>query len=129
VAAWLAVAFEEGRLNLAEFDRRTEATYAAVSRGELARLVDDLPIPEDAQLAPRPAPAAAPADAAKAGPAGRSSNATAPWLLVTILLVVGMCMARTGVVWPIALLVIAIPVVGIVRWVFDDPFGRRGSRD
>ena len=42
-AALLSAHWSEGRLDLAELDRRTEAAYAATTRGELAALLRDLP--------------------------------------------------------------------------------------
>jgi hypothetical protein len=39
----LTRALEHGRLTLAEYDERVAATYAAVLRDELTRLIDDLP--------------------------------------------------------------------------------------
>ena len=39
----LTRALEHGRLSLAEYDERVAATYAAVSREELARITNDLP--------------------------------------------------------------------------------------
>lgn len=42
-AALLSAHWSDGRLDLAELDRRTEAAYAATTRGELAALLRDLP--------------------------------------------------------------------------------------
>jgi hypothetical protein len=42
-AALLSAHWSDGRLDLGELDRRTEAAYAATTRGELAALLDDLP--------------------------------------------------------------------------------------
>ena len=39
----LTRALEHGRLTLAEYDERVAATYAAVRRDELARIIEDLP--------------------------------------------------------------------------------------
>ena len=41
--ARLTRALEHGRLSLAEYDERVAATYSAISREELAELIDDLP--------------------------------------------------------------------------------------
>jgi hypothetical protein len=37
----------QGRLTIDELDERTAAAYAAVTRGELAELLDDLPVPRE----------------------------------------------------------------------------------
>jgi hypothetical protein len=42
-AAVLSAHWSEGRLDLAELDRRTEVAYGATTRGELAALLRDLP--------------------------------------------------------------------------------------
>jgi len=47
---WLNAATGEGRLTLEEFTERAGEAYAARTRGDLVRLVDDLPAP--APLAP-----------------------------------------------------------------------------
>ena len=44
VIALLQSAASEGRLTLSEFSERSEAVYAARTRGELDRFVDDLPV-------------------------------------------------------------------------------------
>ena len=44
-----------GRLTVDELDERTALAYGAVTRGELAELLDDLPVPRDPGAAP-PAP-------------------------------------------------------------------------
>ena len=132
VTAWLAFAFEEGRLDLAEFDRRTAAAYAAVTRGDLVPLTDDLPPPPGAQVAKRPAVgrAAAPGGAAAGRPAvsGKAPDRQVPWLVWLMLVAIGLCVARAGVIWPIALLLVAIPLSGVVRWIFDTPSGRTRNR-
>lgn len=56
VAARLQDAVEAGFLDVAEFDERVRAVYAARLRDELARLVEDLPEPEQAIPTPPPAP-------------------------------------------------------------------------
>ena len=52
----LRVAAEEGALTVDEFEERLSAAFAAVTRADLVRLVDDLP----PSPATRPAPALAP---------------------------------------------------------------------
>lgn len=46
VAARLAAALEEGRLDLTEYDQRLEQAMQAKTIGELDRIVADLPIPQ-----------------------------------------------------------------------------------
>lgn len=43
VARRLEQAFRDGRLTVVEFDERTQAAYAARTRGELDDLTEDLP--------------------------------------------------------------------------------------
>ena len=68
VAVWLGIAFEEGRLDLAEFDRRTRCVWAAHTQSELAVLTRDLPSVPESDLAGRlkPAPATRPGETAEA---------------------------------------------------------------
>jgi Domain of unknown function (DUF1707) len=49
----LRAAAGDGRLTVDELDERTTAAYAAVTRGDLARLLDDLPGPALPERAPR----------------------------------------------------------------------------
>lgn len=49
VAERLRVALGEGRLDLAEYDDRLRAAYAAITMGDLARLTADLPAPVPAK--------------------------------------------------------------------------------
>ena len=53
VAGRLRDAAAQGRLTIDELDERTAAAYAAVTRGELAELLDDLPAPRR-EVAPHP---------------------------------------------------------------------------
>jgi hypothetical protein len=46
LARFLAAAFAEGRLDVAEYDTRVAAAYAAVYRDELIPLIEDLPAPD-----------------------------------------------------------------------------------
>ncbi|WP_179646538.1 DUF1707 SHOCT-like domain-containing protein [Spinactinospora alkalitolerans] len=59
VAERLAIALTEGRLDLAEYERRLDLAMHAVVLGDLAPITADLPEP--------PAPGAEPADLVKAG--------------------------------------------------------------
>ncbi|GAA4606186.1 hypothetical protein BJY16_005698 [Actinoplanes octamycinicus] len=52
-AARLAAALGEGRIDLAEFDRRTAVAAAATTVGELASLAADLPVPVEQARAER----------------------------------------------------------------------------
>jgi hypothetical protein len=125
VAAWLGIAFEEGRLQLAEYDRRVEAAYAAVTRGDLAELTDDLPrpptdllkqrLPPD-QLPPPPVPE-------------RQSARGVHWAVGVALIAGALCAARSGTVTPMLLMVGVLLLAGLSRWIMDDPFGRGGPRD
>jgi uncharacterized protein DUF1707 len=70
VADRLRAALDEGRLTLTEYDDRLQRAYAALTYGELDRLIADLPAP---------APVVAEATADQVLPAGRR-NATVRWL-------------------------------------------------
>ena len=124
----LRAAVEEGRLKMEEFTERVGLAYQAVTYGDLAKLVADLPParPPEPRLAP--APAASPAAAAK-----RSVFADLPaalkvlwtiWLAaVSINVVVWVLVAGTSghfiYPWPLwvagpygaALLAVSVPVV------------------
>jgi hypothetical protein len=125
----LRAALEDGRLKQEEFTERMGLAYQAVTYGDLAKLVADLP-PASPQSEPRlaPAPAASPAAAAK-----RSAFADLPaplkvlwtiWLAaVSINVVVWVLVVATSghfiYLWPLwvagpygaALLAISVPVV------------------
>jgi hypothetical protein len=108
VAAWLASAFEEGRLDLAEYDRRTAATYAAVTRGDLAELLDDLPAPPRAMLDRRDEP--------HAKRERRARRERRNWVGPVILLcMIGFCLARSEMLAPgllVVVIVVATTVLG-----------------
>jgi len=71
-----------GRLNLDEFQERTEAAYAAVTLADLAPLVSDLPALSDA---PQPAPHSS-ADPQTAAAIGRAFGGRwASWLLTSVI--------------------------------------------
>jgi hypothetical protein len=59
----LRAAVEDGRLKMEEFTERMGLAYQAVTYGDLAKLVADLP-PASPQSGPRPAPAPAASPAA-----------------------------------------------------------------
>ena len=56
VVRLLGDAAATGRLTVEELERRSEAAYAAVTRGDLAALVDDLPVKWFTPPAPAPPP-------------------------------------------------------------------------
>lgn len=53
-AEWVAQAWRQGILSLAEFDARTAAAYAATTRGDLTALTTDLPTPRPDALPATP---------------------------------------------------------------------------
>jgi hypothetical protein len=57
IIAQLHAATAEGRLTLEEFSDRASLAYASRTRGELARLVDDLPVPSGSYVTPVVGPA------------------------------------------------------------------------
>jgi hypothetical protein len=52
VVGRLRDAAADGRLTVDELDERTELAYGAVTRGELAELLDDLPVPREPRRGP-----------------------------------------------------------------------------
>jgi hypothetical protein len=100
----LRAAHEEGRLKLEEFTERMGLAYRAVTYGDLAKLVADLPSARpQPEPRPAPAPAAAPAGAPAASPAAaakRSAFADLP--------------AALKVLWTIWL---AAASINVVVWV------------
>jgi Domain of unknown function (DUF1707) len=118
VAVWLALAFEDGRLGLAEYDRRVAAAYAAVTWGDLTRLTDDLPQPPESAFRQRLSPAAAaaarpvPPAPVPVGP-DRPTHGRPKVLLWLILVgIAGIALIRAGVVWPLPLAIVVVMVVG-----------------
>ena len=125
----LRAAVEDGRLKMEEFTERMGLAYQAVTYGDLAKLVADLP-PASPQPGPRPAPAPA---ASPPAAAQRSVFADLPaalkvlwtiWLAaVSINVVVWVLVAGTSghfiYPWPLwvagpygaALLAVTVPVV------------------
>ena len=125
VAAWLGVALEEGRINLAEYERRTQAAYAAPTRSDLESLTVDLPRPAEAELERRMEVEAA----NRRDPSPWPVDRRAALALVIGLMAGGLCVAASGSIWPLVLLLVAVGVVGGLGWTFWDPFGHRGRRD
>lgn len=68
-AAWLAAAFEEGRLDIEEYQRRLELTMGAVVMGDLAPITADLPEPVLAVVG----------ESAEDGASGETSALVSPW--------------------------------------------------
>lgn len=60
VVGWLRDAAAQGRITVEELDERCERAYAALTRGELAALIEDLPVPRAAAPARHSAPAPPP---------------------------------------------------------------------
>jgi hypothetical protein len=125
----LRAAMEDGRLKMEEFTERMGLAYQAVTYGDLAKLVADLP-PAGPQPGPRlaPAPAVSPAAAARRGvfadlPAALKVLWTIWLAAVSINVVVWVLVAGTSghftYPWPLwvagpygaALLAISVPVV------------------
>ena len=125
----LRAAVEDGRLKMEEFTERMGLAYQAVTYGDLAKLVADLP-PASPQPGPRlaPAPAASPAAVAKRGvfadlPAALKVLWTIWLAAVSINVVVWVLVVGTSghfiYPWPLwvagpygaALLAVSVPVV------------------
>ena len=125
----LRAAVEDGRLKMEEFTERMGLAYQAVTYGDLAKLVADLP-PASPQPGPRlaPAPAVSPAAAAKRGvfadlPAALKVLWTIWLAAVSINVVVWVLVVGTSghfiYPWPLwvagpygaALLAVSVPVV------------------
>jgi hypothetical protein len=125
VAVWLGVAFEEGRLDLAEFERRTRCVWAAHTRSELAVLTRDLPSVPETELARRLESSPARDRERLQKPPNRAVAAA----FVTGLVLGGLLVSVTESIWPLVLLLLAVGAIGGLGWVFWDPYGHRGRRD
>jgi hypothetical protein len=147
VARFLATAFTDGRLDLAEYDARVAAAYAAVYRDELTALLDELPAPDRPLFDPKPvdpkpvdpkpvdptpaAPVPAPAPARPARttpPAGVVPNGlrVGGWPVVVSMFAVALCLARLGS-GPFVVLLVLIVLATALGWISDDA-DRRGRR-
>jgi len=141
-ARFLAAAFADGRLDLAEYDIRVAAAYAAVYREELAPLIADLPAP-DRPLFDRKQSGSTPADVQADIPAkppapvpGSPSPVTATahhgrpyaWPAVLALFGGALCLARVGWFGPMLLMIITL--IATLSWIFDSatPPRRRPGR-
>jgi hypothetical protein len=132
VARFLAAAFTDGRLDLAEYDTRVAAAYAAVYRDELAPLIADLPSPEQPLFDRKQAVSAtskppAPVQAS-APPVPAAAHHVRPygWPVVLALFGGALCLARVG--WFGPMLLILITLVATLSWIFDEPTPRRRRR-
>jgi hypothetical protein len=135
-ARFLATAFADGRLDLAEYDIRVAAAYAAVYRDELRSLIADLPPPDlplfDIKPA-RPVPASAPATVLRSGPPaaiiGQDRRRPYGWPLVLALFAGALCLARLGWFGPFSVLLLLVGLATALGWVADAaPRGRRPPR-
>lgn len=86
----LATAFQDGRLDLSEYDARLARAYGAVTYGDLDRLFTDLPRPATPMMTPPPAfpPCPAPRSrapfAATLGPPGQVRGTALQLLLFVV---------------------------------------------
>jgi uncharacterized protein DUF1707 len=108
VVRWLAHAFQEGRLDLAEYDERVQRAYAAKTHGDLEPLTDDLPRPGNL---PRPGPKIAPKPAART--ASRPSDIAR--LLIPCLLL-ALCMTGGRALAPSLMIGFVVLAVGGIAW-------------
>jgi len=127
LARFLAAAFEEGRLDVAEYDARVAAAYAAVYRHELVELTADLP-PSDLPLfdikpgarSPVPTPAAVPVPTS-AGAVARGGRRPYGWPVVVFMFVGALFLARVGLFGPLAVLLLLGGLATALGWISDDP--------
>jgi hypothetical protein len=138
VARFLATAFADGRLDLAEYDTRVAAAYAAVYRHELTALLDELPAPDRPLFDPRPAtpvPPPAPSPVAReitptppAGVTRRDERLAPGWPLVLVMAGGALCLARLGFFGPLALLLVLGALATALGWISDESDRRRRRR-
>ena len=127
LARFLAAAFEEGRLDVAEYDARVAAAYSAVYRDELMGLIDDLP-PSDLPLfdtkpgsrSPARSPAAVPVPASR-GAVARGGRRPYGWPVVVFMFVGALFLARVGLFGPLAVLLLLAGLATVLGWISDDP--------
>jgi hypothetical protein len=129
LARFLAAAFAEGRLDVAEYDTRVAAAYAAVYRDELIPLIKDLPAPDrplfdlkSPSLDGLPTPAGAP-------PPGQAlaHNRRRPygWPVALIMFGGALCLARLGMMTPVTGLMLLLGLAISLSWISDDANWRR----
>jgi hypothetical protein len=126
LARFLAAAFAEGRLDVAEFDIRVAAAYAAVYRDELIPLISDLPTPEGPLFDLR-SPASKRLPTPAGGPATglvRSRRRPYGWPAVLIMFGGALCLARWDMMTPFALLLLLLGLAIALSWITDDASGR-----
>jgi hypothetical protein len=126
LARFLAASFEEGRLDVAEYDVRVAAAYAAIYRDELIELINDLPPSElplfdikPATLTPMPAPAPVPAP--MSGGAVARGRRPYGWPVVVFMFFGALFLARVGLFGPLAVLLLLAGLVTVLGWISDDP--------
>lgn len=89
VISWLQEALDEGRLEVAEFDERIAAVYAAKTQSELTPVTSDLPPPRSGRSAP---PAPEPTTGEREGSGGRDkrrgNGAWVSWATIVLVNVV-----------------------------------------
>jgi len=131
-ASFLSAAFTDGRLDLAEYDTRVAAAYAAVYHDELAALIADLP-PPDAQLftvgagLPVAAPSRGPASTRSGAVSRPDTGGPHGWLTVVVLLGGGLFLAEVRWLRPISVLLLLIGLAIALGWISDSAH-RRGLR-
>jgi hypothetical protein len=85
----LGTAFQDGRLDLVEYDTRVARAYGAVTYADLDRLFTDLPrpatlAPPPTQFPPYPAPRFSPPSLARPGPVGQVRSTAQQLLLIVV---------------------------------------------
>lgn len=127
MVAWLDIALDEGRLSLAEYERRLEGAYAATVRGDLRLLTVDLPSPGRREIERR-MPSS---ETGEYGGRGYPPSRTAPYVTVLVVgFIVGAFYGRfIGSMWPLVCGFVTVGVVGGLGWLFWDPYGHKGRRD
>ncbi|MGX7824461.1 DUF1707 SHOCT-like domain-containing protein [Actinokineospora sp. 24-640] len=111
--AALSTHFTEGRIDVAEYERRCTSATTAETRGDLDTLFDDLPAPHPrfdppAEIAPRPA-----APPAKA-PARRANGLIIGGFVLAAIALITTVTAITGSWWALAPAVIIAAIIVLV---------------
>jgi Domain of unknown function (DUF1707) len=102
-----------GRIDAAELEERLGLALAAGTRGELARIVEDLPAE---RTHPRPRPVAAPAAARRhRGACGVPGKSPHSMLAIAVLLVAIWAVTGAGYFWPMWPLA-WFAFAGLMRW-------------
>jgi hypothetical protein len=129
LARFLAAAFAEGRLDVAEYDTRVAAAYAAIYRDELIPLIKDLPTP-DRPLFDLESPASGrlltPAGAPPPGRAlARRRRRPYGWPVVLIMFGGALVLARLGLMTPVTGFMLLLGLAVALSWISDDANWRR----